>query len=57
VSIGAGETRRSIMPTWLDWLRARRGAWRGQFPGPVVNSAWAHRAGGCRASSRSGYDV
>ena len=27
VSIGAGETRRSIMPTWLDWLRARRGAW------------------------------
>jgi hypothetical protein len=27
LSIGAGETRRSIMPTWLDWLRARRGAW------------------------------
>jgi hypothetical protein len=27
LSIGAGESRRSLMPTWLEWLKARRGAW------------------------------
>lgn len=27
ITIGAGDTRRSLMPTWLDWLKARRGAW------------------------------
>jgi hypothetical protein len=27
LSVGAGESRRSLMPTWLEWLKARRGAW------------------------------
>ena len=27
LSVGAGENRRSLMPTWLEWLKARRGAW------------------------------
>src|SRR6185437_15195225 len=25
LTIGTGENRRSLMPTWLDWLRARHG--------------------------------
>ena len=25
ISAGAGESRRSLMPTWLEWLRARHG--------------------------------
>ena len=27
MTIGAGENRRSLMPTWLEWLKARRSAW------------------------------
>jgi hypothetical protein len=27
LSLGAGESRRSLMPTWLEWLKERRGAW------------------------------
>jgi hypothetical protein len=27
LTIGAGGSQRSLMPTWLDWLKARRGAW------------------------------
>ncbi len=27
LTIGAGESRWNLMPTWLEWLRARRGAW------------------------------
>lgn len=27
LTVGIGETRRSLMPTWLDWLKTRRSAW------------------------------
>jgi hypothetical protein len=27
LSIAAGDSRRSLMPTWLEWLKARRGVW------------------------------
>jgi hypothetical protein len=27
ITIGAGESRWNLMPTWLEWLKARRGAW------------------------------
>jgi hypothetical protein len=27
LTVGAGESRRSLMPTWLDWLKARHGLW------------------------------
>lgn len=27
MTVGSGDVRRSLMPTWLEWLRARHGLW------------------------------